>query len=150
MADIDQTYHQSIGCNGSSKSDYQGETVDDPWSIFSIHALNVRRMHLCCIIWHARYPLVLHSDKFLYTKKLFMVHIIEACNLKFLRLIESYVCTPFFHSSFKSSINDRRYTSISLPGAYESGINNDIKINSSFMHFQGDILYTTSITDYIL
>ena len=101
-------------------------------------------------IGHARYPLVLHPDKFLYAEKLFMVHRIEACNLKLLRLTESYICTPFFYNSFRSLIKGRRYTSILLPSAFGSGINSDIKINDSFMHFQGDTLYTTSITGHML
>ena len=79
-----------------------------------------------------------------------MVHKIKVCNLKFLRLTESYVCTLFSHSSFRSSINDHRYTSISLLGAFRSKINSDIKINSSFMYLQGDTLYTTSIIGHML
>ena len=101
-------------------------------------------------IGHARYPLVLHPDKFSYVEKSFIVHKIEACNLKLLRLTESYVCTSFFHNSFRSSIKGHRYTSISLPDAFRSRINSDIKINGSFMHFQGDTLYTTSITGHML
>ena len=101
-------------------------------------------------IGHARYPLVLYLDKFLYVEKLFMIHRIEACNLKLLQLTESYICTLFSHNSFISLIKGHRYTSISLPGAFESGINSDIKINDSFMHFQGDTLHTTSITGHML
>ena len=101
-------------------------------------------------IEHARYPLVLYSNKFSYVEKLFIVYKIKTSNLKYFRLINSYVCTLFFHSSFKLLINGHRYTSISLPDAFGSEINSDIKINDSFMHFQGDTLYTTSITGYML
>ena len=101
-------------------------------------------------IEHARYLLVLHPDKFSYTKKSFMVYRIEACNLKLLQLIKSYVCILFFHSSFRSSIKDRRYISISLSSFFGPKINSDIKINGYFMHFQGDTLYTTSIIGHML
>ena len=99
-------------------------------------------------IGHVRYLLILHPDKFTYIEKSLMVYKIEACNLKFFRLTESYVCTLFFHTSFRSLIKSHRYISISLLDVFRFRINNDI--NGSFMHFQDDTLYDISITGYML
>ncbi|KAM3684554.1 hypothetical protein ACJW31_11G052400 [Castanea mollissima] len=99
---------------------------------------------------HANFPLVDHPDKFAYAGKSLIVHNNDACNLNECCIDASYVLTPSFHNSFKSSTNGRKYTSILFPGALRPGISKDKIIYGSFIHLHGGKLYGISTTGHML
>ena len=95
-------------------------------------------------------PFILQPNKFPYARKSLIVHKIATCNLDFFLVTISKVSMPFSHSSFNSSINGPRYTSMSFLGAFGPRISNDMKRKGSFIHFQGCKLYGISIIGHIL
>ena len=67
-------------------------------------------------------PLVPHPDNIPYAGKSFIVHIKHARITKFSLVEMSYVKTPSFLNSCKSSMSGCKYTSIFLVGFVEPGI----------------------------
>src|SRR5436190_1925013 len=66
-----------------------------------------------------------HSERLSYAGKSLIVHNTLARITNVCFAYASYVIAPSSHSCFNSSIKGSKYTSISIPGAYFPGINND-------------------------
>jgi hypothetical protein len=143
--------HSNMLSFSSSYLIFDGEkpTMTPIYNLFAVSQVYTIASSKQCV--QALYPLFVFPDRLLRVGQSLMVMNKKARRLKFSCRNSSHIRTPSScHSNNSSSTNGLRYTSMSFPGCFGTGISISIMMTFRFMQSHGRRLYIHRVTGQVL